>query len=217
MGPRRLALAAVMLSWVVLGLMLLGARIRARARVGTIGRGGDGAAVDGSATRKRDLASWGGLALQGFGFAIAFNAQRAAGTPLLPGSPPAADWLFAAISVLLAAGSTVFAGWALRTLGKQWSLTARVREDHALVTSGPFAWVRHPIYSALLGLLVATGVTLDDWRGLLLGIVVYVVGTLWRAGREERLLRETFGTAYDDYAARVPRLLPRLAGATTPR
>ncbi len=206
MDPRSLSIAAVMLSWFVLGALLVRARIRARRSVAGSGDAGGGA------TRKRDLASWGGLALQGVGFAIAFNAQRITGAPLVPGAPPAVDWLFAALAALLAAASTLFAGWALRTLDKQWSLTARVREDHLLVTSGPFARVRHPIYAALLGLLVATGIALADWRGLLLGIVVYVLGTLWRASREERLLRDMFGAAYEAYAARVPRLLPRITG-----
>lgn len=197
MTPRTLAVAAVMLSWLVLGVLLVRARLRAR-------RGGDS-----DATRTRDLASWGGLALQGVGFAIAFNAQRPWTAPLWPGSPPGVDWALALLGTVLALGSALFAGWALRTLDKQWSLTARVRNDHALVTGGPFAWVRHPIYSALLGLLVATGMALDDGRALLAAIAVYVVGTLWRAGREERLLRDAFGPAYDAYAARVPRLLPR--------
>jgi protein-S-isoprenylcysteine O-methyltransferase Ste14 len=205
MTPRTLALVAVLVSWVVLGVLLVGARIRA-------GRGG----VAGGATRARDLASWGGLVLQSIAFAIAFNARRDPGAPLVPGLPPAADWFLAALAVLLAVGSTAFGGWALRTLDKQWSLTARVREDHALVTAGPFAHVRHPVYSALLGLLVATGMALADWRALALAIVVYLAGTLWRASREERLLREAFGPAYASYAARVPRLLPRFTrGADT--
>ena len=47
------------------------------------------------------------------------------------------------------------------------------------------------------------------FAALLLAVVVYLVGTLWRAGREERLLRDSFGAAYEEYSARVPRLLPR--------
>jgi len=203
MRPEHLAFAVLMAAWGVLGAMLVHARIRAR-------RGDDGAAADG-ATRRRDLASWGGLVLQGVGFALAFGGKRPQGFPLLPGiATPALDWAFALLVMLLAVASTAFAGWALRTLDKQWSLTARVRADHALVTHGPFAHVRHPIYTALLGLLVATGLALADVRALLLAVVVYLIGTLWRADREERLLRGMFGAAYDAYAARVPRLVPSL-------
>lgn len=199
MNPRSAAFVVVMLAWAVLGALLVRARIRARRGAG---------AGDAGATRRRDLASWGGIAVQGLGFAIAFNARRADGAPLVPGAPPWIDATLMGLAALLAIGAALFAGWALHTLDKQWSLTARVRADHALVTRGAFAWVRHPIYAALLGLLVATGIALDDGRALLLAIAVYVAGTLWRAGREERLLREAFGAEYDAYAARVPQLVP---------
>jgi protein-S-isoprenylcysteine O-methyltransferase Ste14 len=207
MRPEQVALAVLMATWGVLGAMLVHARIRAR-------RGADGAAAGaaaGDGARRRDLASWGGIVLQGIGFSLAFGARRPPGTALLPGiAAPALSWVFALFVMLLAIASTVFAGWALRTLDKQWSLTARVRADHALVTHGPFAHVRHPIYTALLGLLVATGLACADGRALLLASAVYLAGTLWRADREERLLRGMFGAAYDAYAARVPRLLPSL-------
>lgn len=185
----------------MLGALLVRARLRARRNAG---------AGEAGATRRRDLASWGGLLLQGVAFAIGFNAGRADGAPFLPGSAPAPDAALMLLAGLLALASALFAGWALHTLDKQWSLTARVRADHALVTSGAFARVRHPIYSALLGLLLATGVVIADARALGVALIVYVVGTLWRASREERLLREAFGPAYAAYAARVPRLLPRL-------
>jgi protein-S-isoprenylcysteine O-methyltransferase Ste14 len=204
--PRPFALGMLMLSWGVLAMLLVRARLRARR--------GDGDAA--GTTRRRDLASWGGIVLQGVGFGLAWGARRPPGSALLPGvSGPAIEWTLAALVVVLAVASTAFAGWALRTLDKQWSLTARVRADHALVTHGPFAYVRHPIYTALLGLLVATGLALADWRALLLAVAVYVAGTLWRASLEERLLRGMFGAAYDAYAARVPRLLPALRRRVT--
>jgi len=203
MRPEQAAFAVVMAAWGVLGAMLVRARIRAR-------RGDDGAAA-GNGARLRDLASWGGIVLQGLGFSLAFGARRPPGSALLPFiATPTVEWVFALLVMLLAVASTAFAGWALRTLDKQWSLTARVRADHALVTHGPFAHVRHPIYTALLGLLVATGLACADGRALLLAVVVYLAGTVWRADREERLLRGMFGAAYEAYAARVPRLLPSL-------
>ena len=84
MDAHAVSIAAVMLSWFVLGLLLVRARMRTRRGVAV---GDDDAR--GGATRKRDLASWGGLALQGVGFAIAFNARRNAGSPLLPCAPHA--------------------------------------------------------------------------------------------------------------------------------
>jgi protein-S-isoprenylcysteine O-methyltransferase Ste14 len=117
--------------------------------------------------------------------------------------------VLALLAVTLAFGSAMLGLLAVRELGKQWSLTARVLESHELVQSGPFAQVRHPIYSALLGLLFATGIALSTAWLTGLGAAIYLVGTYSRAIREERLLRAHFGAAYDDYARRVPRLFPR--------
>jgi protein-S-isoprenylcysteine O-methyltransferase Ste14 len=193
------AAMVLMLCWAALALMLVRARIRARR----------GANAEGS-TSKRDLQSWLGLGLQGVGFAIAWGTHRPETEGFIPGASPALEWLVAAIAVILAIGSTAFAGAAIRTLDKQWSLTARVRGDHELIRHGPFARVRHPIYSALLGLLIATALCLAVWWALPLAAAVYLLGTRWRTSREERLLSGTFGSAYQDYRKQVPWLFPRL-------
>ena len=198
MSPYFGAAAVLMLCWAALAAMLVLARIRARS-----GTGSDGS------TRKRDLQSWLGLGLQGLGFSIAWGMHRG-DSAFIPGSGLALDWAVAAFAVLLAITSTAFAGSALRTLDKQWSLTARVRGDHELIRHGAFARVRHPIYSALLGLLMATAICLSVWWALPLAMAVYLLGTRWRTAREERLLTEMFGVAYDEYRRQVPWLLPRV-------
>ena len=66
------------------------------------------------------------------------------------------------------------------------------------------------VISALLGLLIATALCLAVWWALPLAAVVYLLGTRWRTSREERLLSETFGSAYQDYRKQVPWLFPRL-------
>ena len=99
---------------------------------------------------------------------------------------------------------------AIRTLGKQWAVAARVIEGHELVTTGPFEVVRHPVYSGLLGMLIATAVAISSWLGLILAAALYLVGTELRIRKEERLMRETFGNAYDEYAKEVPALIPGL-------
>jgi protein-S-isoprenylcysteine O-methyltransferase Ste14 len=198
MSPYFSATAVLMLCWAALGLMLVLARIRARR----------GASADGG-TRKRDLQSWLGLGLQGVGFSIAWGLHRPQAA-FIPGAGLALDWAVAGFAIVLAIASTAFAGAAVRTLDKQWSLTARVRGDHELIRHGPFARVRHPIYSALLGLLMATAICLSVWWALPLAMAVYLLGTRWRTAREERLLTEMFGSAYDEYRRDVPWLLPRL-------
>lgn len=95
-----------------------------------------------------------------------------------------------------------------RTMGKNWSLVARTREDHQLVQTGPFAVVRHPIYVALFLFMVGMAIAYGHTRNLILAVPVYAVATWLRARHEERLLRDRFGADYDAYAARVKRFVP---------
>jgi len=192
---RGLAALAVVCAWMMFGGALVAARIRQR-------RQGMGS------TQSRDWTSWAGMALQGLGFAIVWGANRRENFTFWPGMSHGEMTMLAFATVTLAFGSAMMGMMAIRELGKQWSLTARVLEKHELVQSGPFAFVRHPIYSALLGLLLATGLALSTWWLTASAAVAYVAGTLWRASREEALLRAHFGAAYDDYARRVPRLFP---------
>jgi len=196
---RGLAALAVVCAWMLFGGGLLAARIRQR-RLG----------ANAGHTERRDAASWAGIALQGLGFAIVWGANRGGHAYFVPGMTVGGMTLLAFATVTLAFGSAMLGLLAVRELGKQWSLTARVLDTHELVQSGPFAHVRHPIYSALLGLLLATGLALSTVLLTAIAVVFYVAGTLWRASREEALLRGHFGAAYDDYARRVPRLIPRL-------
>jgi len=158
----------------------------------------------------RDARGWIGLALQVVGVALVWSIRRPP-TSLLIGAP---DRLVQVVFVLLtaslvAAAMMLFWG-AFRALGPQWSVEARVRLDHELVTNGPYAYVRHPIYAGFAALIIATGLALATWMGLLAGALVYGVGTAVRIRSEEAVLRATFGNAYDAYAARVPAVVPRL-------
>lgn len=112
-----------------------------------------------------------------------------------------------AVAVAMAAAVGLFV-WSARTMGRNWAIVARTRADHELVTGGPFAWVRNPIYVAMaffmLGMALATGHTLQ----LVAAVPLFVIGTLIRTTEEERLLRAHFGGAYDEYAARVKRFVP---------
>jgi len=196
---RGLAALSVVCAWMLFGGALIAARVRQR-RLGSAGGG----------VAKRDAASWGGIALQGLGFAIVWSANRSTHATFWPNMTLGQMTALAFLTVTLAFGSAMLGLLALRELGKQWSLTARVLDGHELVQTGPFAQVRHPIYSALLGLLLATGLALSTALLTGLAAAIYLAGTYWRALREEALLRAHFGAAYDDYARRVPRLFPRL-------
>ena len=159
-------------------------------------------------TRKADPASFGSIILQAVGLGAA-GMSRPKFAPFLP-----VDWraqyLFAALVLLLVIASLWFIGAAVRTLGKQWSLQARVLETHELIRRGPYGVVRHPIYTGLFGMLIAASLAHGRWIGLLIGSAIYLAGTLMRIRIEERLLREQFGGAYDDYARDVPAFIPGL-------
>ncbi len=130
------------------------------------------------------------------------------------GFPRALDQPFSAPRAI--AGLLLFAAalWLFhathKALGRNWSVTLRVREEHALVTEGVYRFVRHPMYTAFWMWAIAQALTLQNWLVGPAGIIGF--GTLYalRVAREEALMRETFGAAWDDYAARTPRLVPFL-------
>lgn len=159
-------------------------------------------------TRKRDPSSLLAMALTGVGFAIVWGMRRPAYSSLLPAAP----WLDIplAIAIFVLAGASVWLVMAgIRTLGEHWSLTARVIDEHRLVTHGPYAIVRHPIYSGMLGLTLATGLAISSWPWMIAGMTVGWYGTHLRIRSEERLLQEAFGDQFKEYSLRVPALMPR--------
>jgi len=159
--------------------------------------------------RKRDPASIAGFMLQGLSYAIVGTAWRQPFTPVVSGGIPF-EALFAIVTTALAVASLMLVVSAVLTLGKQWSLTARVLSRHQLVTSGPYRFVRNPIYTGMLGMLVASVLAVSQWWVLIPALVFFCLGTWIRVRAEERLLREAFGAQYDDYARRVPALIPFL-------
>jgi protein-S-isoprenylcysteine O-methyltransferase Ste14 len=163
---------------------------------------------DGAPARQSDRRSLLGMALEGVGFAMVWGVRRPRGE-LLPGTSVGVEAGLGVATVILMAASVWLVASAVRTLGKQWSLTARVMEGHALIQTGPYRLVRNPIYSGMLGMLLATGLAFSRWWCIAAGAVVFLLGTLIRVASEERLLRQEFGAEFDAYAADVPALLPR--------
>lgn len=151
-----------------------------------------------------------GLALQGVSYAFVWGVRREPFTAIIAGSET--RQLVAIAASVAAIGVAIFSVWltttAVKTLGKEWSLTARLVEGHKLATSGPYAYVRHPIYSGMLGMLLATGLAVSHWAALLAALVVFFVGTIIRVRSEEKLLREAFGNEFENYARRVPAIVP---------
>jgi protein-S-isoprenylcysteine O-methyltransferase Ste14 len=160
------------------------------------------------AAAKRDPRSRLGVGLQMVGFFFMwFNPKPP--FPLFAHSARPIAWIAMAFAVALAYASGIMAVWARRTLGREWSITARVLEGHRLVTSGPYAIVRHPIYAAMLGLWIATALALSWPIGAAVGFVPMLWGTLIRTTSEDALLRASFGETFEAWARRVPALVPR--------
>jgi protein-S-isoprenylcysteine O-methyltransferase Ste14 len=119
---------------------------------------------------------------------------------------PVGDFWFWVGAAVTAAG-LLFSVWARGHLGKNWSQAVTVKEDHELITSGPYAMVRHPIYTGLLTAFAGSAIARGEWRGFLAVVLVLIV--LWRKLRlEEEWMRSCFGDAYERYAHRVRRLVP---------
>ena len=103
-----------------------------------------------------------------------------------------------------------FAWWARLHLGRFWSSGITRKEGHRLVDTGPYGLVRHPIYTGLIGAVVATSIE-EATLVAMIGGTVMAFGLWLKATLEERFLREEFGPAvYDTYRQRVPMLVPFL-------
>jgi protein-S-isoprenylcysteine O-methyltransferase Ste14 len=109
----------------------------------------------------------------------------------------------------------VFALWMFRKthaqLGRNWSVTLEVRVDHSLITDGVYAHVRHPMYTAFWLWALAQAILLPNWIAGFAGILGFGTLYLFRVGREEEMLLETFGDEYRDYMRRTGRIIPRLS------
>ncbi len=167
-----------------------------------------GRAESAKGDKRREMLSWMGIAIQGLAFGLSWMGPWWLFAPRSPGMHPALALL--AVGVSFAGALLVIA--AIRTLGRQWSLTARITEGHQLVTSGPYALVRNPIYTGMWALQLGTCMAFSAWwlgyKMLAITAVIYYLGTRLRVSREERLLRAEFGSDFDEYASRVPALIP---------
>ena len=158
---------------------------------------------------KRDWISLVGLFLQGAAYFCVWSYPLQRQQPLLvaPASP-LVEWGRTVLIVSIATGSAWLVNASARRLGKQWALAARLVEGHTLIQDGPYRFVRNPIYTGMFGLLVATGLAVTQRIPLLLAIVLFAVGTYIRIRSEERLLRQAFGAAFEEYARNVPAVIP---------
>lgn len=116
---------------------------------------------------------------------------------------------FDIIGALLVAAGLALAVWARLHLAGNWSGTVTLKRDHELVRSGPYALVRHPIYTGLLLAAIGTVIAIDRWSALV-ALALMAVAFLRKIAIEERFMAEAFGPAYAAYSRGTARLVPYL-------
>jgi protein-S-isoprenylcysteine O-methyltransferase Ste14 len=111
------------------------------------------------------------------------------------------------LGAALTVAGVAFAIWARMWIAGNWSSDVTLKRDHELIVDGPYAFVRHPIYTGILLGLIGTALAVGEWRALL-GVAI-AAGAYWRKLTiEESVMRRQFGEAYARYAERVPALVP---------
>jgi protein-S-isoprenylcysteine O-methyltransferase Ste14 len=99
--------------------------------------------------------------------------------------------------------------WARLILGSNWSGTVTIKVDHELIRTGPYRWVRHPIYTGLIVALIGTAIVLDQWRGVPAIFLLWLAFTIKRL-KEEQFMRQTFGEQYTAYSQTTGAIFPSL-------
>lgn len=156
---------------------------------------------------KRSPGSLSGVLLVGIGYAFVWLIRRPMFTPFFD-LGMIVDEMIAIAAILMCFASVFLIYCALRDLGRHWNIMAQLIDDHQLVTGGIYSLVRHPIYTATMSMLLATGFAISTPLWTLIALTVAWSGTLLRIQKEEALLTEAFGEKYDVYRREVPRLIP---------
>lgn len=113
------------------------------------------------------------------------------------------DFIASSFAILGVMGAV----WARTVLGRNWSGYVTYKKNHELVTNGPYRWVRHPIYSSILLMLIGTFLYYPSlW--IITVFPVYIGIFFWRMGKEEEIMIKLFGNKYRNYMKRTKRLIP---------
>ena len=100
--------------------------------------------------------------------------------------------------------------WVVSTLGRNISETVLTKEDHSLVTQGPYRWVRHPLYSVATILFVSLGIVAANWFIILMALVIIIGVALVVIPKEEAQLISKFGNEYREYMKGTGMLVPHV-------
>jgi protein-S-isoprenylcysteine O-methyltransferase Ste14 len=143
-------------------------------------------------------------AVIGVGAAFAF----ASGVPGAGIHP--ARWPVFVVGLAVTVLGIVLRQWAVFALGQFFTVQVQVRSDQTVVDTGPYRWVRHPSYTAIMISFVGIGVALENWLSLAALLVVPTFGLVIRIRVEERALLSALGEPYRQFSASRARLIPKL-------
>jgi protein-S-isoprenylcysteine O-methyltransferase Ste14 len=124
------------------------------------------------------------------------------------GLPAWVRWLGVGTGILCVIGIY----WLFSSIGSGITPTSATRNQHTLVTSGPYRWVRHPLYTVGSSMFISFGMMADNWFIAVLGILVFILMAI-RTPKEEANLIEKFGDEYREYMKRTGRFFPKLGGS----
>ena len=112
------------------------------------------------------------------------------------------------LSVALMTIGVIISWQAASALGSQLRIDASLSTDHKLTRTGPYRWVRHPVYASFLSLIVGTGLLIASTPLLIAGVAIFLIGTEVRVRVEDALLATRFGEEFVEYRRTVPAYLP---------
>jgi protein-S-isoprenylcysteine O-methyltransferase Ste14 len=130
------------------------------------------------------------------------------------GFPAGLDRPFSPVLAWLGIAVLLISLWLFRRshadLGRNWSASLKMREQHQLVTGGVYRYVRHPMYTSFFLLALAQWLLIPNWLAGGAGLLAVLVLYLFRVAREERMMAEQFGDAYRAYCEKTTRIIPWL-------
>ncbi|MEZ2128594.1 MULTISPECIES: protein-S-isoprenylcysteine O-methyltransferase [unclassified Sinorhizobium] len=147
-----------------------------------------------------------GLAAALLGLSILPALYLATGIPKVA-DYPARMWVVVPGAVIFFAGIWLFRR-THKELGRNWSISLEIRDKHELISGGPYALVRHPMYSSFLLMAVGQALLLSNWMVGLAGLIGFAVLFFLRVDKEEHMMLETFGPQYRAYMERTKRIIP---------
>ena len=130
----------------------------------------------------------------------------ATGEPFFADYP--SSWLLFALGIVAGAAALVMFRLTHKALGRMWSVSLQLKEDHKLVTTGVYRHLRHPMYTAFWLMAAAQALLLPNWLAGPAGLVGFGFLFFSRIGPEERLMEVAFGEEYRAYRARTKRIIP---------